>query len=96
MPSEIIAIVKMDQNRTEQAQNFLVGLRTGEIRMFNGKNLIDKLQTDDVCNGICFGIFGREEGCLLINTKSGGFTAKILQRQARLTVSSIRPGPPPE
>jgi len=80
LPSEIVAVQKMDQNRTEQAQNFLVALKTGEIRMFNGKNLIDKLQAEDVCNGICFGIFGREEGCLLINTRSGGFMAKILQR----------------
>ena len=52
--------------------------------------------TDDICNGIAFGIFGREEGCLVINHHSGGMQAKILQRQAKLTTSSIRPGPPPE
>jgi len=58
--------------------------------MYNGKNLIDTLKTDDQCNGIIYGIFGREEGCLVINTKSGGLQAKIIQRQAKLTVGSFK------
>lgn len=72
MPSEILALQKMDTNRAERAQNVLLALNSGEIRMYNGKNLIDKLQTDDLCNGMHYGIFGREEGCLLINIKGGG------------------------
>ena len=46
--------------------------------MYSGKNLIDTLKTDDQCNGIIYGIFGREEGCLVINTKSGGLMAKMI------------------
>jgi Bardet-Biedl syndrome 1 protein len=42
-----------------------------------------------------FGIFGREEGSLIINNKNGGIQAKILQRQANLSATH-KPGPPPE
>ena len=66
-------------------RNLIVALRSGEIRMYSGKNLIDKLQLDEICQGCIFGVFGREEGCMIINYKSGGLSAKILQRQANLT-----------
>ena len=46
--------------------------------MYNSKTLIDTLKTDDQCNGILFGVFGREEGCMVINTKSGAILAKII------------------
>ena len=48
--------------------------------MYNAKTLVDTLVTNDQCNGILCGVFGREEGCLVINTKSGGMLAKIIQR----------------
>jgi Bardet-Biedl syndrome 1 protein len=84
MPSEILALQRMDTNRAERAQNILIALKSGEIRIYNGKNIIDKLQTDDICCGMIFGVFGREEGCLVVNMKGGGLQAKILQRQAKL------------
>ena len=74
----------------------IVALKNGQIRLYNEKNLINSLQTDDICNGIIYGIFGREEGCLVVNQANGGMQAKILQRQAKLNVSSFKPGPPPE
>jgi Bardet-Biedl syndrome 1 protein len=42
-----------------------------------------------------YGIFGREEGCLILNGRSGGISVKILQRQANLQATH-KPGPPPE
>ncbi len=80
LPSQIVSIVKMESSRGDTANNVLVALKNGEIKMFNGKVLIDTLRTDDQCNGIIFGVFGREEGCLVINTKSGAILAKIIQR----------------
>ena len=78
MPSEILALQRMDTNRAERAQNILIALKSGEIRIYNGKNIIDKLQTDDICCGMIFGVFGREEGCLVVTMKGGGLQAKIL------------------
>ena len=71
-------------------QAVIVGLSNGEIRLYNDKNLVTTLKTDviiymiilfqDIVCGLVFGVFGREEGCLIMNNKSGGLTAKILQR----------------
>jgi len=73
MPSEVLAITKMNTHKTTKAQsNYLVALKNGEIRMYNDKHLICKITTDDLVTGMLFGVFGREEGCLVINHKSGG------------------------
>jgi len=77
-------------------QCVLVALKNGEIRMFNDKYHIDTITVRESIYGIQYGVFGREEGCLLINTASGGLHTKIIQRQANLTGSSQRPGPPME
>lgn len=52
--------------------------------MYNTKALIDKLQTEEVCNGIAFGTFGKQEGSLIVNFKSGGLTFKSLIKDAKL------------
>ena len=96
MPCEIHSMIKMEMQRGQTCANLLVALKNGEIRTYNDKNLIIKLQVDDVINGMCFGVFGREEGCLVFNTKSGSIQARILQRQAKLKATAIKPGPPPE
>ena len=97
LPSEIVSVSKMDHTKNDQLNCFLVACRNGEIRLYNQKNLVDQFELGgDVCNGICFGIFGREEGCMLINTKSGSLQAKILARQAKLSSGAVKPGPPPE
>ena len=54
------------------------------------------MTTEDTLNGIIYGIFGREDGCLVINHQQGGMQAKILQRQAKLDVSAVKAGAPPE
>lgn len=78
LPSQIVAIVKMESSRGDAQNNILVALKNGDVKMYNGKILIDTLKTDDSCNGILFGVFGREEGCLVVNTKSGAILAKII------------------
>jgi Bardet-Biedl syndrome 1 protein len=74
----------------------LVALKNGEIMMFNDKHHIDTISMNEPVHAMKFGIFGREEGCLIVNTASGGIFVKILQRQSNFNSSSIRPGPPVE
>ena len=50
----------------------MVVLKNGEIRIFNDKYLIHTLRVNETINGLYFGTFGREDGCLIINTSSGG------------------------
>ena len=71
-------------------------LKNGTIRLYNEKNFINELATDETCNGFAFGIFGREDGCMVINHQTGGMQAKILQRQANLNVSTVKAGAPEE
>ena len=80
MPAEITDICKLEVRRAENMQCILVALKTGEIRMFNDKYHIDTINVGETIYGMTFGIFGREEGCLLINTASGALQAKIIQR----------------
>lgn len=96
MPAEITDICKLEVRKQTSTQCILVALKTGEIRMFNDKYHIDTITVGETINAMKFGTFGREEGCLVINTASGGLQAKVLQRQANLNGTSQRPGPPIE
>ena len=96
MPSEICTIAKMEHAKAPSKNNVLVALRNGEVRLYNEKNLVNQVVTDEACNGIIYGVFGREDGCLVINHAGGGMQAKILARQAKLNASTVRAGAPPE
>ena len=80
MPSEITDICKLEVRKQRNIQCVLVALKNGEIRMFNDKFHIDTISLGEPIYGLKFGVFGREEGCLLINTASGGLHTKIIQR----------------
>ena len=67
MPAEICTIVKMEHSRAASKNNVLVALKNGQIRLYNEKNIINEMTTEDTCNGVVYGIFGREDGCLVIN-----------------------------
>lgn len=88
MPSEITDICKLEIKKSTNIQCILVALKNGEIRMFNDKYHIDTINVGETIYGLRYGMFGREEGCLLINTASGGLHTKIIQRQANLMASS--------
>jgi len=38
---------------------------------------------------MCFGSYGREENTLIANYRSGGLSIKVLQRQAKLSVTVL-------
>ena len=76
---------KMITNRATDTNNLLVCLKNGSIRIYNDKNLVSNVDTNSGVNGIIFGMYGREEGCLVLNSSSGGMMAKIIQRKANLT-----------
>jgi len=93
MPCTISALEKMIMRRTKTVSAILIALTNGEIRMYNDKFLITTIKVDDIVLGMTFGVFGREEGSLVINFKHGGLSVKMLQRQANLSVSTHKPGP---
>ena len=78
MPSEITDVQKMEVRQTKNMQCILVALKNGEIRMYNDKYHIDTISMNESIHALKFGMFGREEGCLLVNTASGGIHVYIL------------------
>lgn len=79
MPCPIIDICKLEVKRTAASssgigQCVIVCLANSELRLYNpkDKNLIHILKTEEPVSGLQYGIFGREEGCMILNTKSGG------------------------
>ncbi|TNV81162.1 hypothetical protein FGO68_gene3820 [Halteria grandinella] len=100
LPAGVVDIQKLEVKRTQQSTNgqcLIVALNNGELRLYNSKdkNLIHILKNEDLISGMSYGTFGREEGSLIINNKSGGISVKMLQRQANLS-STHKPGPPAE
>jgi hypothetical protein len=47
LPSQIVAIVRMESSRGDANNNVLVACKNGDIRMYNGKSLVDTLKTND-------------------------------------------------
>ena len=58
----------------------MVALKNGEIRMYNDKHLVHIIEMNEQILGMYYGIFGREEGFLMVNTATGGLHAKVLSR----------------
>lgn len=57
-----------------------MGLENGEIRLYNEKQLITVIHAQEPLRGMKFGVYGREDGSLVLNYKNGGLSVKILQR----------------
>ena len=54
-----MSITTMQVNKQQNKQNLLVTLKSGEIRMYSGKTLVDKLVMNEVLNAIIYGVFGK-------------------------------------
>jgi Bardet-Biedl syndrome 1 protein len=78
LPAAISSIAKLEIRRIQNVQCILVALKNGEIRLYNDKYHIDTIEMGESILGMVFGNFGREEGCLVINTESGGIHTKVL------------------
>lgn len=96
LPCPISCMSLLQITRTRVAKALVVALNNGEVRLYNGKQLITTTKTNDVVTGMRLGTFGREEGSMVLSFKSGALMVKILQRTANLEASSAAPGPPPE
>ena len=52
------------------------------------------IDLDEVATAIKFGRFGREEGALVLATRTGGLQVKLFRRTAKFEEKSNMPGPP--
>lgn len=77
-------------------EGVLVALANKEVRLYNKKSLINSSVVEDSVMGLFCGVFGREDGNLIISTQNGWILAKILSRKEKLDTGSDISGPPPE
>ncbi|KAL4426877.1 hypothetical protein ABPG74_008801 [Tetrahymena malaccensis] len=78
--SGIVALESMQTGSAKNAQGYLVGLENQELRIYEGKQLVHILNIDGMIQGMKFGMFGREDGVLIMILKNKGIDIRILQR----------------
>lgn len=93
LPDYILTMGSME-HKTKGITGIIVSLNNNEVHIYNDKYIISKFKTEDAVVGIKFGKFGREEGNLLMTTRSGGLIVKILKRNAALSDKNVQIGPP--
>jgi Bardet-Biedl syndrome 1 protein len=96
LPEPIVCMELLSVSKTRTAKGLLLGLTSGEVRLYNEKSLIAQLRIEEPLTAMRFGTYGREESALALVGASGALTIKMLQRQADLSATSNVPGPPPE
>ncbi|XP_065826341.1 Bardet-Biedl syndrome 1 protein homolog isoform X2 [Oscarella lobularis] len=93
MPEDIMAMALMD-HKAKGFRAVLVSLANGEVRLYKDRHLVNKFQEEDSVTAMKFGRFGREEGALILTTKSGGLVVRLLKRTAEFEAKEQAPGPP--
>lgn len=89
MADDIVAIESFSLRRTKDTRGVLVALRNGEVILYNEKVKVCTLNSDSLLTGVIFGQYGREEASLVLVSKTGALTLKILKRTASLEVSDL-------
>uniref|UniRef100_A0A915BCB5 Bardet-Biedl syndrome 1 N-terminal domain-containing protein n=1 Tax=Parascaris univalens TaxID=6257 RepID=A0A915BCB5_PARUN len=65
-----------------------------QIRIYQELSLMDRLKIDSSIKWIRYGPMGREEGALIIGTKTGGLIVKLFRRTAKFDEKYEESGPP--
>jgi Bardet-Biedl syndrome 1 protein len=96
VPAPIACMEVLTLTKTRNLRALLVGLNTGEVRLYHEKSLVATLQLGHSITALRFGAYGREEAALICIGDAGSLTIKMMQRQADLDGAARPPGPPPE
>lgn len=84
MPCAIKAMGMIDMVSSRSVKCLLVALENRELRVYNGKSLVNVIETSDVVSSMCFGTYGSEPNCLALSYRNGGTEFKVLSRMAKL------------
>ena len=97
LPAAITNLCSIQLETMRGTKACIVALSNGEVRVYNGKTLINTIQVKDIVTGLKYGRYGREDATLIITTKTGAVMIKMLPRLASLEVTKGQQvGPPPE
>lgn len=96
LQGNITAMQAIVMSRTRSFKGVAVALATGDFLLYSGNNLVSQLKLNEPIMSFCFGVFGREEGMVVLNTKNGCLYTRMLDRRAQLENRARTAGPPPE
>lgn len=93
MPATIMTLEVIDF-KPKGFKAVAVALANRQVQIYKEKYLVDIIHTEDVVTGIRFGRFAREDGTMVMSTKSGSLFVKILKRSAKFEERALTAGPP--
>jgi Bardet-Biedl syndrome 1 protein len=93
-PISCMTILKL--TRTRVFKGLIVALNNGDIRLYKDKVLLNCINIGESIQGMCFGSYGKEEGVLAINLKSGGIIMKKIDKRTNFEGKIEFNGPPHE
>ena len=96
MPHAICCMSILKLTRTRVFKGLIIGLANGDVRLYKDKVLLNTINVGESIQGLCFGTYGKEEGVLVVNLKSGGIVMKKIDKRANFEGRSEFLGPPPE
>ena len=106
MPAPVTAMTRMLVRRERTADCVAVALEGGEVRVYNGATLVASLHMADTVVAMRFGQYGREANTLVLVSRAGSLTFKMLKRTASFEPAAgaagasggggAAAGPPPE
>jgi Bardet-Biedl syndrome 1 protein len=95
LPHAVTNLERVNVRRQRVMECYALAMENGEVRVYNGKNMVSSFKTDGVVCAMRFGSYGRENNTLLVATQSGSLHVKMLRRDAKMDGGG-KPGPPPE
>jgi len=84
VPAPITCMELAHVERTRAADLVLVGLKTGDVRVYRDRFLLHSVTLGDAPVALRFGRYSREDNTLAVATKTSGLVVKMLQRSANL------------
>ena len=96
MQNPICCMTMLKLSRNRVFKGLIVGLANGDIKLYKDKVLLNTINLGDSIQGLCFGTYGKEEGVLAVNLRSGGIVMKKIDKRTNFEGRSEFLGPPPE
>ncbi|EFC46696.1 predicted protein [Naegleria gruberi] len=95
LPSNIKDMEVLEMRGQRSVKCIIVAMENKELRIYNGKNLVNRIELFENIASLRYGIYGSEVNSLIISYRNGGLDFKVISRKASLE-SKSKTGPPPE
>jgi len=88
LPSPIKEMEVLEMKGQRSVKCVMVVMENKELRIYNGKTLVNKVQLLENIAGMKYGIYGSESNTLVVSYRSGGLDFKVISRKASLESKS--------